>query len=95
LIDAQTEALLHLENGEAIPLSNQGNQELLAKETGIVVFRLDRTIKTKLLLYKVVSYTIQTRNITVSVHLNEQQQKSFYKAIDLLKGQAKSVAILD
>lgn len=95
-IDGKTKALLNLENGEIIQVSNQGFQnEVLSKETGVVVFAIDRPTKTKLLHYKVESYTIQTKTANIPVYLNDRQQHSFYKTIHLLESQAGSIAAID
>lgn len=95
-INERTKALLKLENGETIQAYNQdGNKKLTATETGFIVFTLDESSKTKLLTYKVVSYTIQTDNAHLQIALDEVQQTAFYKTIHILESQARSLAVLD
>lgn len=94
--DERTTASLQLENGETLQVCNQGRyKELTATEPGFLVFSLSQKEKAKLLAFKVIGYTIKTGRATVEVKLSEPQQKAFYKTIDLLESQAKSMVALD
>jgi hypothetical protein len=94
--DERTVALLQLENGETLQVHNQGSyKELTATEPGFVVFYLNKEEKAKLETFKVIGYTIKTGRATVNVTLNDHQQKAFYKTIQLLESQARSMVALD
>lgn len=91
--DEHTKAVLHLENGETVQVSNEGSyKELTATEPGFIVFALNELEKGRLQHNKVVGYTIQTGRAVVDMRLNEQQQHAFYKTIQLLEARAKSMA---
>lgn len=94
--DEKTKALLHLQNGETIQFFNTGKyKELTATEPGFVVFDLNEPEKIKLRNHKVIAYTIHTAKAAINVELNDVQQNAFYKTIDLLESQARSMAIAD
>jgi hypothetical protein len=94
--DERTKAVLKLEDGETILVTNQGSyKELTATEPGFIVFALTAADKARLQQNKVVGYTIQTGNAKVLVTLNDRQKTAFYKTIDLLESRARSMASLD
>jgi len=94
--DEKTKALLKLENGEIIQAYNHGtHKDLSASETGFIIFALAQKDKIKLLMNKVISYSIKTSHANVEVELNDRQQNTFYKTIHLLESQANSLAVLE